>query len=396
MRRTTIKDVAALAGVSPATVSRTLDDRPEISAETKERVRAACAQLGYVPNAAAKGLTGQATHTLGVVVPDVSNPYFTGIATAIEETAAENGYRVLLSNSLQEEGRELRAIENFLARQIDGVLISPLSRESQAKHADLLEGTPCVYLGVNHGEKCSYVMADNEAGAAIAVRYLLQLGHRDLVFLGGRADSLTRVQRVRGFRRALREHGLSGRVLPAPPDTRELRQWAYEQALALFGERTLPHAVLAFSDLTALRILEAAEERGIRVPEALSLVVEYQKKRPAAPIKLSQADLERIQTVAAYLSDHYAAEIPMERLTQIACMGTTKLKSSFKKVYDCTITEYIQQRRMSQAEYLLTNTDLSIGQIAQTVGYSTSSRFAELFRKSTGLLPGEFRKVGSR
>ena len=77
-----------------------------------------------------------------------------------------------------------------------------------------------MYLGVNHGEKCSYVMADNEAGAAIAVRYLLQLGHRDLVFLGGRADSLTRVQRVRGFRRALREHGLSGRVLPAPPDTR--------------------------------------------------------------------------------------------------------------------------------------------------------------------------------
>ena len=133
-----------------------------------------------------------------------------------------------------------------------------------------------------------------------------------------------------------------------------------------------------------------------KVAEALSLVVEYQKKRPAAPIKLSQADLERIQTVAAYLSDHYAAEIPMERLTQIACMGTTKLKSSFKKVYDCTITEYIQQRRMSQAEYLLTNTDLSIGQIAQTVGYSTSSRFAELFRKSTGLLPGEFRKVGSR
>ncbi len=78
-----------------------------------------------------------------------------------------------------------------------------------------------------------------------------------------------------------------------------------------------------------------------KVAEALSLVVEYQKKRPAAPSKLSQSDLERIQTVAAYLSDHYAAEIPMERLTQIACMGTTKLKSSFKKVYDCTITEYL-------------------------------------------------------
>ena len=133
-----------------------------------------------------------------------------------------------------------------------------------------------------------------------------------------------------------------------------------------------------------------------KVAEALSLVVEYQKKGPAVSSKLSAQDLERIQTVAAYLSDHYAAETPMERLTQIACMGTTKLKSSFKKVYNCTITEYIQQRRMSQAEYLLTSTGLSIGQIAQTVGYSTSSRFAELFRKSTGLLPGEFRKVGRR
>ena len=130
--------------------------------------------------------------------------------------------------------------------------------------------------------------------------------------------------------------------------------------------------------------------------EALSLVVEYQKKRPAAPSKLFSVGSGAHQTVAAYLSDHYAAEIPMERLTQIACMGTTKLKSSFKKFYDCTITEYIQQRRMSQAEYLLTSTDLSIGQIAQTVGYSTSSRFAELFRKSTGLLPGEFRKIGRR
>ena len=111
----------------------------------------------------------------------------------------------------------------------------------------------------------------------------------------------------------------------------------------------------------------------------------------AATGRLATQDIENIQTVATYLSDHYAAEVPMERLTQIACMGTTKLKSSFKKVYDCTITEYIQQRRMSQAEYLLTN-----GQIAQTVGYSTSSRFAELFRKSTGLLPGEFRKVGKK
>lgn len=131
-----------------------------------------------------------------------------------------------------------------------------------------------------------------------------------------------------------------------------------------------------------------------KVAEAVSLVVAFQLKYPdKQPRILSQQDIESVRTVAAYLNDHYAADIPLERLAQIACMGTTKLKSCFKKFYGCTITEYIQQRRMSQAEYLLASSELSIGQIAQTIGYSTSSRFATLFRKSTGLLPREYRKA---
>ena len=134
-----------------------------------------------------------------------------------------------------------------------------------------------------------------------------------------------------------------------------------------------------------------------KVAEAVSMVVEYQKKHSEKITqKLSRQDIESIQTVASYLGDHYASDISLERLTQIACMGTTKLKSCFKKYYDCTITEYIQQRRMSQAEYLLAYTDLSVGQIAQTIGYSTSSRFAELFRKSTGSLPMEYRKMAQK
>ena len=114
-----------------------------------------------------------------------------------------------------------------------------------------------------------------------------------------------------------------------------------------------------------------------KVAEAVSMIVEYQKKHPEK-------------------TAHYASDIPLERLTQIACMGTTKLKTCFKKYYDCTITEYIQQRRMSQAEYLLAYTELTVGQVAQTVGYSTSSRFAELFRKSTGLLPLEYRRMSQK
>lgn len=97
-------------------------------------------------------------------------------------------------------------------------------------------------------------------------------------------------------------------------------------------------------------------------------------------------DITALENVTAYLNDHYAFEIPLERFSQIAAMGTTKLKTTSKQFHNCAVTEYILQRRMSQAEHLLAKTDLTIGQVAQAVGYSTSSRFAELFRKITGIL----------
>lgn len=134
-----------------------------------------------------------------------------------------------------------------------------------------------------------------------------------------------------------------------------------------------------------------------KIAEAVSLVLEAQQKYTKVKAKqLSSQDIAALENVTAYLNDHYAFDIPLERLAKIACMGTTKLKTAFKQYHDCTITEYIQHRRMGQAEHLLTKTDLTIGQIAQTVGYSTSSRFAELFRKSTGILPGEYRELAKK
>ena len=272
MKRTTIKDVAALAGVSFATVSRVLDDRPEISRDTKIRVRAACEELGYVPNAAARGLTGCATHTLGLIVPDVSNPYFAGVATAIERTAAAQGYRVLLNNSHRDPERELAVLDGLLSRQIDGIIISALSLESQERHAQLLGPVPCVYLGVNHGEDCSYVMVDNELGAFEATQYLLQLGHRDIAFLGGRQESKTRELRTRGFLRALEGAGLTGRCIPAPTDGNRHRKWGCETALELFQGSRRPDAIFAFSDVVAMQVLEAAEMCGLCIPQDLSLM----------------------------------------------------------------------------------------------------------------------------
>ena len=111
---------------------------------------------------------------------------------------------------------------------------------------------------------------------------------------------------------------------------------------------------------------------------------------------LSREDAESLQNVVSYIADHYAFDISLERLASIACMSETKLKGCFRRQFGCSVTQYIQGRRMSQAEHLLIETDFTMGQIAQMIGYTTSSRFAVLFKKSTGILPIEYRKIARR
>ena len=131
-----------------------------------------------------------------------------------------------------------------------------------------------------------------------------------------------------------------------------------------------------------------------KVTEAIALVVDAWKRQSQRHERpLSAVDVARLQNVVSYIADHYAFDLPLGRLAGIACMSESKLKTCFKRQFGCSITQYIQGRRMSQAEHLLIDTDFTMGQIAQMIGYTTSSRFAELFKKSTGLLPIEYRKL---
>lgn len=134
-----------------------------------------------------------------------------------------------------------------------------------------------------------------------------------------------------------------------------------------------------------------------KVAEAISLVFERKKKiRENDKTIVSSADMQQIMTVTSFISGHYAFDLTIEQLAQIACMSETKLKRLFKQVHQCTILEFIQSLRVSQAEYLLSHTDHPIKQVAESVGYTHTSHFADLFRKTTGLLPGEYRKMSQR
>lgn len=134
-----------------------------------------------------------------------------------------------------------------------------------------------------------------------------------------------------------------------------------------------------------------------KVAEAVSLVYEHGKSnKNDLCAKISKQDMDALNNVTSYINDHFNAELPLATLARIACMGTTKLKTSFKHIYHCTISEYIQQRRMSHAEMLLTSTDLTIDHVALAVGYSNAGRFAANFKNNTGLFPAEYRKMAHR
>ena len=134
-----------------------------------------------------------------------------------------------------------------------------------------------------------------------------------------------------------------------------------------------------------------------KVSEAVALMIQHGKDHPSQELSpVSQEDREALGNIAAYMNDHYNRTVLLEQLAKIACMGTTKLKKTFREVYGCTITEYIRQRRLSQGENLLATTDFSIEQIARTVGYSNAGRFSRDFRSSTGLNPSEYRKHAQR
>ena len=132
-----------------------------------------------------------------------------------------------------------------------------------------------------------------------------------------------------------------------------------------------------------------------KVAEIIALMVERQNTLPKGikEAKVPLRDMKLIDNAVSYINDHYSREIPLERLAQIACMGITKFKITFKLLYGCTVSHYVQQRRLSHAECLLADTDLTIGQIAKSVGYSTSSHLARIFQQSTGLTPLEYRKM---
>src|SRR5919197_5791220 len=208
--RVTIREVANRAGVSPMTVSRVINESPRVSPDTRRRVEAAISELGYVPNRLARGLIRRKTGTLGLIVPDVANPFFTLVVRGAEEVAWRAGYHVILCNTQASLERERQYLEDMIAFQVEGLLIAPVGDRSRPNLQALTRSdVPFVLIDRSvAGYTGDLVQGDSVAGARRLVEHLIGLGHRRIGMITESSEVSTARDRLSGYREALESAGL--------------------------------------------------------------------------------------------------------------------------------------------------------------------------------------------
>jgi len=270
-KRVSIKDIAELAGVSHSTVSRALHGRGRMSEETRSRILALVEEVGYTPDALARSLVSGDTHTIGVVVTSIADPFVVQIVDGIEDIAQKAGYSVLLSASNNDPVREIAVVETFRERRVDAVIVT--SSRIGALYADILDdfGAPIVLINnMQQGKYVFSVSTDDVGGAQMAVEYLLKLGHRRIGYIGSSDRPISSQRRWQGSCQAFAELGYPVPGLRVEPEG--------ETDLAV-GSKGLaelmihdPSAIFAYNDMTAFGVMLAAREMGIDIPRQLSLV----------------------------------------------------------------------------------------------------------------------------
>ena len=272
--RVTIRDVARKVGVSPMTVSRVLNDSPRVSDETRRRVQGAIAELGYVPNRLASGLVQRATHAIGVIVPDVANPFFTLVVRGAEEAAWRAGYHVILCNTQADLERERGYIEDMLAFQVDGLLVAAVSDRSQS-HLKLLtrNGVPFVLIDRSvAGFRNDLVQGDSVTGARELVAHLIGLGHRRIAMLSESNDVSTARDRLQGYREALESAGIAYLPELVVESSALDPRLACETTFDLFDRVEPPTAIFAVNNIAVIGVAEAARARSLEIPRDVAVV----------------------------------------------------------------------------------------------------------------------------
>ncbi|MFP6832139.1 Ribose operon repressor [Pseudomonas fluorescens] len=267
----TIKDVAALAGISYTTVSHVVNNTRPVSQEVRLKVEAAIKSLDYVPSAVARSLKAKTTATIGLLVPNSLNPYFAELARGIEDYCERNGYCVILCNSDDNPDKQRSYLRVLLEKRIDGLIVASAGGDSGLAQGLAGVKTPMVIVdrGLD-GVDADLVRIDHEYGAYLATRHLLELGHRDIATIGGPASTSVAQMRLAGYCRALKEAGVEVRQKRMLES--DFTSTGGYNAAATLLESNPPSAIFAGNDMIGIGVLRAAAERNVRVPSELSVI----------------------------------------------------------------------------------------------------------------------------
>jgi LacI family transcriptional regulator len=267
-----IKDVAKLAGVSPITVSRYINNSGYCSQETRTRVEAAITELGYVPNRLASGLRSKRSNTLALVLTDITNPFFTTIARGVEDTASQAGYTVIFCNTDESVSKEQMYVQMILEKRVDGILLVPALSGQDSVSLIKKQGIPIVLLDRRAPDlQTDVVLCNSEAGAYELTRLLIALGHREIAILNGPSGVSTSEDRFNGYRRALGEANIT-------PDQRLEcfgafhQESGFEMTTKIMTVASKPTAIFATNNFIAIGVLKALQQLGLSVPDDVAVV----------------------------------------------------------------------------------------------------------------------------
>ena len=268
----TMKQVAERAGVSTSTVSHVINNTRKVSADVRERVLAIIAETRYIPSAVARSLKNDRTHTIGMMVPNSSNPYFAELIQGIEDAAFKLSYNIILCNAYDDPVKQAAYLRVLLEKRIDGLIL--VASGADATLAELLSTASVPMVLVDRevaGVEADFIESNHAEGGYLATRYLIGLGHRRIACVSGPADLQPSRDRVAGYHRALTEAGIE-----IDPACLVHSDFTSEGGFNAFGQLlrlpTPPTAIFASNDLMAIGGICAAAEAKVRVPEQLSVI----------------------------------------------------------------------------------------------------------------------------
>lgn len=268
----TIYDIARLAGVSTATVSKVFNQRGSISEETKKKIMQISKELNYQPSVVASALTGKKTYTIGLLIPDLVNPFFAEMTRNVEDRAHELGFNLVICNTDNDMQKEMTYIQLLRQKSVDGIIIATGVRNDKLLKELVHEQIPIALIAREMSVlTASTVLVDDFAGGYGAASYLAGLGHKRIAVIAENLSLASSKERVKGYRYALEEAGLVYDEAYVKESDFSL-EGGSRAASELLDEAEPPTAIFACNDLLAIGAIQAAKQRGIRIPEQLSIV----------------------------------------------------------------------------------------------------------------------------